>query len=367
MWSTQVSSTGPASRELSTAETLDLPATIGARSLSQWLSRTTRLSVGEAGRRTRLTKDLAAHDQTRQAVAAGVVLPEQATVIADAVEALDEEYAAEADRAEAYLIAEAAHFDAYRLRELGTKLVEVIDPDGAEAHEAKKLAEQEARASKATEMRFRNGGDGTVRGSFVLPALQAEMFRKALQALAAPKHVRATEGAGAYDYEKPTPHKLGLAFLEYIERYPLEKIPTMGGLAATVVITADADIFAQDAEGGGAQKSGRTEGGVGVSPGQLLRLACEAKLVPAVLDKGGHVLDLGRTHRFHNAPQRLALIIEQRTCQHPACDTAGAFCHVHHTTAWAHGGTTTTRHAVLLCPFHHHQAHAQGTDYPLRT
>ena len=122
-------------------------------------------------------------------------------MITTAVEALDEEYAAEAGRAEAYLISEAAHFDAYRLRELGDKLVEVIDPDTAEAHEAKKLAEQEARALKQAEVKFRNGGDGTVRGSFVLPALQAEMFRKALQALAAPKHVRAVEGAGAYDYE----------------------------------------------------------------------------------------------------------------------------------------------------------------------
>ncbi|WP_323794148.1 DUF222 domain-containing protein, partial [Nocardioides sp.] len=186
-------------RLLGQAEVVDLPGTIGARSLAQWLSRTTRLTAGEAGRRTRLATALAAHDQTREAVAAGAVLPEQATVITTAVEALDEEYAAEADRAEAYLIGEAAHFDAYRLRELGDKLVEVIDPDTAEAHEAKKLAEQEARARKQAEVKFRNNGDGTVRGSFVLPQLQAEMFRTALQALAAPKHVRAVEGASAYD------------------------------------------------------------------------------------------------------------------------------------------------------------------------
>jgi len=51
----------------------------------------------------------------------------------------------------------------------------------------------------------------------------------ALQALAAPKHVPATEGAGAYDYEKPTPHKLGLAFLEHIERYPTDALPQQGG------------------------------------------------------------------------------------------------------------------------------------------
>ena len=349
-------------RLLGQADTLDLPGVMGAKSLSQWLSKMTRMTAGEAGRRTKLAKALAAHDQTREAVAAGDVLPEQAAVIANAVESLDEEYAAEADQAEKYLIDQAASFDAYGLRDLGNKLIEVIDPDSAEAYEAKKLAEQEARARTKAEVRFRTSGDGTVRGSFVLPELQAEMFRKALQALAAPKHVRATEGAGSYDYEKPTPHKLGLAFIEYIERYPLDKLPSMGGLAATVVITADADVFTE-----GAQRAGRTEGGVGVSPGQLIRLACEAKVMPAVLDNGGHVLDLGRGHRFHNAPQRLALIVEQKTCQHPVCDTAGAFCHVHHTTPWANGGETNTRQAVLLCPFHHHQAHTQHTDYPIRT
>ena len=81
-------------------------------------------------------------------------------------------------------------------------------------------------------------------------------------------------------------------------------------------------------------------------------------------------LDLGRNSRFHTEAQRLALIIEQQTCQHPACDVPGAFCHVHHTIAWSNGGPTDTTHAVLLCPFHHHaahRAHTTGTTYPLRT
>jgi len=224
------------------------------------------------------------------------------------------------------------------------------------------LAEQEERARKKAEVRFRHGGDGTIRGNFVLPELQAEMFRKALKALASPKHVRATEGAGAYDYERPTPHKLGLAFVEYVERYPTDHLPQQGGLAATVVITAPVETFTD-----GAERAGHTDTGTGVSPGQLIRLACEAKVLPAVLDAGGHVLDLGRSHRFHTAPQRLALIMEQKTCQHPSCDVAGAFCHVHHTTPWSTGGETNTRDAVLLCPFHHHQAHATGQTYPMRT
>jgi len=349
-------------RLIGQVEALDLPGTMGARSTSVWLARTTRMTRGEANRKCALAKKLAAHDQTHAALATGAVLAEQASVITDAVEALDDDLTADRDIAEKHLIEQAAHFDAHELRRLGEKLFEVLDPETAEAREAKRLAEQEERARNKAEVRFRHGGDGTIRGSFVLPELQGEMFRKALQALAAPKHVRATEGAGAYDYGKPTPHKLGLAFLEYIERYPTDQLPKQGGLAATVVITAEADIFTS-----GAQKAGHTETGTGVSPGQLIRLACEAKLFPAALDHGGHVLDLGRSTRFHTAPQRLALIIEQKTCQATGCDTPGAFCHVHHTTPWTTGGHTNTRDAVLLCPFHHHQAHATGQTYPTRT
>ncbi len=99
----------------------------------------------------------------------------------------------------------------------------------------------------------------------------------------------------------------------------------------------------------------------------MLRLACEAKLLPAVLGTDGQVLDLGRGQRFHTKAQRLALIIAQKTCQHPTCDVPGSFCHVHHTRAWADGGSTDTHHAVLLCPFHHHQTHTTGATYPLRT
>jgi hypothetical protein len=349
-------------RSLTQAESLDLPGQLGARSLSDWLARTTRMTKSEAGRRTKLATALSCHDQTREAVARGEVLPEQATAITAAVDDLDDDLAAEREVAEKHLIEQAAHFDAYELRRLGEKLFEVLDPETAEAREAKRLAEQEERARKKAEITFRNGGDGTIRGNFVLPELQAEMFRKALQALAAPKHVRATEGAGAYDYEKPTPHKLGLAFMEYIERYPLDGLPKQGGLAATVVITAEAETFTQ-----GAQTAGHTDKGTGVSPGQLLRLACEAKVFPAVMDKGGHVLDLGRGTRFHTPAQRLALLVEQKHCQHPSCDTPGAFCHVHHTQAWSNGGHTNTLDAVLLCPFHHHQAHATGQTYPMRT
>ncbi len=124
-------------RLLGQAHTLDLHGSIGARSVSQWLARATRMTRGEANRRCKLATSLDAHPQTRQAVAAGQVLPEQAAVITAALDDLDDDYAAQATEAEAFLIGKASDFDAHQLRLLGERLFETIDPEGAEEREAR--------------------------------------------------------------------------------------------------------------------------------------------------------------------------------------------------------------------------------------
>ena len=348
-------------RTLHHAETLGVPEELGVRSLSAWLARQTRVTRPEAARKVRLATTLASHRPTREAMARGELHAEQAVAIGRAVDDLGPEHAEHHESAEKHLIEQAADFDASKVAVLGRRVLEVIDPARADEHEATLLEAQERRAWKKTSLRLCDDGEGMTHGHFTIPAAQGSMLRKALQSFAAPKHVRATDGAGSYDYTKPTPDKLGKAFCDYIERFPRHRLPKMGGMSATVVVTADHGILA------GLHKAAHLDTGVAVSPGQLRRWACEARLFPAVLDTDDHVLSLGRSARFHTEAQRLALIVEQKTCQHPACDVAGAFCHVHHIIAWHKGGPTDTIRAVLLCPFHHHQTHATGATYPMRT
>ena len=343
------------------AETLEVPAAAGTRSTSAWLARLTHVTRPEAARKVRLATALAGHEQTREAMARGEVHAEQALVIDRAVDDLGEEHAQHRDLAEKHLIAQAADFDAHALSTLGRRILETIDPDRADEHEARLLEAQEARARKRTAMRLWDNGEGLTHGQFTIPVAQGSMLRKMLHGLSAPKHVRATEGAGSYHHEKPTPEKLGQAFCSLLERYPRDQLPQLGGLTASIVVTADHVTLS------GAHKAAHLDTGVAISPGQLRRWACEARLYPAILDTKSHVLDLGRSTRLHTEAQRLALIVEQKTCQHPGCDVLGAFCHVHHTDPWSHGGPTDTTRAALLCPFHHHQAHATGATYPLRT
>ncbi|WP_374198497.1 HNH endonuclease signature motif containing protein [Nocardioides sp. R-C-SC26] len=90
----------------------------------------------------------------------------------------------------------------------------------------------------------------------------------------------------------------------------------------------------------------------------------EAGIVPAVLGGRSQVLDLGRKTRFHTPTQRLALMVERRTCEHPTCQVPASGCHIHHEQPWRHGGPTSLANAQVLCPRHHTLAHR---DPPRRT
>ncbi|HZJ06882.1 MAG TPA: DUF222 domain-containing protein, partial [Nocardioidaceae bacterium] len=101
------------------------------------------------------------------------------------------------------------------------------------------------------------------------------------------------------------PELLGRAFCELLERFPANKLPKAGRLNATVVVTI---TLQQLLSGLGA--AGLDTGGY-ISAGQARRLGCQTGVIPAVLGSDSHVLDLGRTCRFHDEPQRIAIGIRE--------------------------------------------------------
>ncbi len=77
-------------------------------------------------------------------------------------------------------------------------------------------------------------GHGKTYGRFTLPTAQAAMLATILRGFAAPKHVAATEGPGIIP--RPGPERMGRAFCEFIERYPVDRVPDAGGTSATAVV-----------------------------------------------------------------------------------------------------------------------------------
>ncbi len=344
-------------RVMAHADEVDAGVETGATSTATWLAHATKMTRPAAAGKASLAMSLGSHGLTREALGRGDVHVEQALVIVHAVEQLPEDSVVR-ELCEKHLIALAEHHDAKELKILGRRVLEVVDPDLADAHEAALLADEEAKAEKAMSFTMHDDGHGQVHGRFTLPAATGAILKAALLANAAPKHVRAKEGAGAFCFEQPTPQKMGRAFKEYIEGYPTDRLPNAGGVNATVVVTMTLETLLGDL------KAASLSTGDKISAGEARRMACEAGIVPVVLDGKSHVLDLGRKRRFHTPAQRLAIGLEQKHCQHPSCTTPAAGCHVHHDDPWVPCGNTDTRTARLLCPRHHTLAH-QLT--PMRT
>ena len=320
----------------------------GATSAAVWWANQTRMTQREAARKVKLAQALEHHDPVGEALATGDVLVDQAAVITEAVEALPDTVQPEVrDQARDHLLDAARHHDAKALRIQGRRILDVVAPEVGEAEEAKQLAREEREAEQAARLTMHDDGHGQTHGRFTIATAEADMFRKALQALASPK-------AGG---EGLSPHGLGLAFVDYVRRYPADRLPDAGGINATVVVTMTLETVL------GGLKAAQLDTGTTISPGQARRMACEAGIIPVVLGGKSEVLDVGRKRRFHTKPQRIALLVRDKGCIATGCELPGSWCQAHHLTQWAKGGHTSVKAGALLCGRHHTLAH--HPDYAL--
>ncbi len=103
-----------------------------------------------------------------------------------------------------------------------------------------------------------------------------------------------------------------------------------------------------------------TDSGVALPVDTVRRMACDADIIPIVLDGTGVVLDHGRAQRLATPQQRLALSAMQATCSHPDCTVTIDDCRIHHLDPWALGGRTDLDALAPLCEPHHHLVHEGG-------
>jgi len=151
---------------------------------------------------------------------------------------------------------------------------------------------------------------------------------------------------------RPGAERMGRAFAELIERIPAKRLPKVGGLDATIVVTIDLDTLT-----GKLQKAGVLDTGERISPGQARRLACAGRIIPVVLNGASQVLDVGRARRLFTKAQLLAMSISDGGCVADGCDWPPWLCHGHHWIRWTDDGPTDLANGGLLCPRHHARAH----------
>jgi len=351
-------------RLLAAGDRNDVAADTAATSTAAWLAAETRRPVAAAHADVRLAAalddDLAA---TRDALARGDLDLEQARVVAASVRELPAEAVA-ADptcvgRAEAMLVDLARTHDAKKLRQLGRHILHVLDPEQADRRLGQQLEREERSASRATFLELHDNGDGTHGGRLRIPGFHAAVLAKMLDAIANP--ARPTTDPDNHATESPRrsrPERRGQAFCELLERIPADRLPTSGGVAATVVVLLDYDTLLSGLG------TARLDTGERISAGLARRLACQAGIIPAVvrrmIDGRSVVLDLGRKRRLHTEHMRIALAVEHGGCTAEHCDRPAGWCHAHHDVSWSAGGPTSVTNGRLLCSFHHHKAHSPG-------
>jgi hypothetical protein len=336
------------------AESSDVALDGGARSAGAWLASESLHDAPTGVRDQRMADALVRRPAVSAALRAGMVNADQARVIVFALDALPTELDTElVAKAEAQLLADAGHFGPRALRILGRRVVEVIAPDSADAHEEALLAAEERRGRAETRVMFRPRGDGVTDVVARVPDQVADRLRVYLDSMTAPRraHLDVTPATGDVK-QLSVPRRRGEAFCALLENVPADALPTHGGTATSVVVTLDYEALTTGLGVAEVSTGGR------ITATEARRLACQASILPAVLGGAGEVLDLGRSRRLFSPAQRKAMAIRDRRCRADQCDIPAAWCEAHHAAElWSRGGRSDLADGVLLCTFHHHRAH----------
>lgn len=306
------------------------------------------------------------------AMRAGAVSVAQAREIVRALEQLPEDLPPEVlVRAEEYLIACCTDLTPDQLRRVGRGVLEHVAPEVADDEEGKRLDNQEKKALDGLSLhvhRHADGVEGKSRAILTGPDEMIDRLTTYLDAYANPRKLR--KKAAKLEMPDGLPHpaseagerlplarRRGLAFVSLLEAMDPKRLPIHGGDATTVIVTIDLEQLRQQLG------VGRLVNGDSLSAGAIRRLACKAKILPAVLGGRSEVLDLGRAKRLFNAPQRKAKLLDHETCQAEGCDLRGDWSEMHHEDPWSEGGATDLARAVLACSFHHHRLHDERYEH----
>ncbi|MGA0878160.1 MAG: DUF222 domain-containing protein [Ilumatobacteraceae bacterium] len=155
---------------------------------------------------------------------------------------------------------------------------------------------------------------------------------------------------------EPNDHRRALALVALLDRNLLDT-ESSAGSRSDVVVHVDLDTLVNGLREGSTH---RTVFGADLPVNTIRRLACDAEIIPVVLNGDGVPLDVGRAKRLATAGQRRALEAAHDTCAMPECVVAFHHCQIHHIDYWESGGPTDFGNLVPLCSRHHHDVHEGG-------
>jgi hypothetical protein len=283
----------------------------------------------------------------REALLAGELDAEQVEVIVRAVKKIPAHAPGDtAEVVEKHLVGVAREAPALTVAEHAAALLARIDADGAPPREGE-LAEPK------NEFRYRRDAAGWMHFTGKIEPESAEELDSMLGALAKPD--------GPSD-ERSALQRLGDAFCDVVHHaIDSSDHGVRGGEKPHLNATMD---YTRLLHGIG---SATLEGGAQIPVASVRRIACDANLIPMVLNGASVPLDLGRTHRLVTTPLRTALIARDKGCTFPNCTRPARWSDAHHIRHWLDGGATNIDNMVLLCRRHRvNRMRLGGSDVEVR-
>lgn len=323
----------------------------GAATTDAWAADLLKVDPGPMARQVKLATRLPENAATQDALKSGRISAEKAAIIVEAEAKLPPGLtAAEKERVEARLLIQAPQLTPKRLRQVARRALDAIRPrEIVDAHENELLVSEEEAALSRARLTLHDNADGTMTGHFTVPTVAAGALKKVLDAMCAPRRQAMRDQAVDFDGTTDWSRLRGLAFVELLEHLPTDHLHN--AVASTVVVTIDQDALLRAIRAGGTDLDAR------ISAGDARRIACNAGILPAVLNGSSVPVDLGRSRRLFSEPQRTALAAKHSTCAAQGCERPYAWCELHHREPWSRGGPTDAKNAIPLCGFHHRQVH----------
>lgn len=177
------------------------------------------------------------------------------------------------------------------------------------------------------------------------------MLEAAIGPLSAP-----SPGPDGEPDERPHDQRRADALLAVIDRAMKAGNKSWSSTKAQIFVQISLEDL-QRAAGAGSLLGGLTTGDL-VNAETVRRWACDASIIPTVLNSCGEPVNLGAAERYFTPAQIKRLWLRDRHCTYPGCDAPAAWTDAHHLIHWADGGPTDLDNAALLCQRHHTIVHS---------
>ena len=308
-----------------------------------WLSQSLNISDGHAHSLIRTARQLDNLPLTQQALRAGDIGLDHASIICRAMEEATRT-CIEPGFAEQSMVEAASHMNTIDLRRHWNQLRYQADQDAGVEAEADQHQRRWARFART------RWDTGQFQGE--LDAEGYSWLRKAIDA---------AKAALKTPHDQRTPDQRNADALVEICQRALKagELPEQAGQRPQLTVVATLETLRLEP----GSPLATLDWGPQVTGHTARRISEDADLTPVLVNQAGDVLHVGRRKRMLTLRQRKALNVRDQRCQYPGCDRPATQCQPHHERHFVDGGTTDLPNSRLYCTVHHQLMHPENARF----